>query len=618
MQRLIDNPIQFTRAYGPSFFVLVALGGALATSSLSGYLFWWAGIAFLVPVFLRADQNLPSGALTGSVLIYLLVLGINALFINPVYQAKGVYFIAYLLLSFSCFSKLTPQQSIAYGRIALTVTLGLVLWGIIQRYTGQGILVPQGPRANAIFYTPNTFAAFLNLLLLPLIARYVFSQNRSIVPVLLVFLGLVSTVSRGGLLAFSAGLIVLGGLTVLLKLPFKYQRLVRLIAGLLLVLAIDQVLTGLTTDLIKPYELSDRFSNALASGIEARLVLYGIAWDLIKEAPWFGHGYFNFQYFFQRDQVAPYLDSATKFVHNDYLQIWLETGIFGLIALLSIPITLFYSAWHSTKHALTAKNSNEQADHSDTLPLMLGLVAGSATTFAHALVDFPLYPPALLLLLGAEMGMINRLSADITNRPALFGRMTHQLEHMGLRSHVLSALLLSFLVIWLALPALAESIHQKARQTLVAHNTDTALKLFRLARALAPYEPMYYLTEGLAWRKTAVYANNRELAMAADRLFEAGAAVHPYRFENLYSRLKLNQDFGSLLDNPATPESLLKWNETIRTWHPNDISTQLDTINILRGLGRKTEAQGELDRLRKNRPNLKFGEQKGRIVRLEP
>ena len=56
------------------------------------------------------------------------------------------------------------------------------------------------------------------------------------------------------------------------------------------------------------------------------------AWQLIIERPLVGHGFGLFQYLYP--SIRTELGTSGFFVHNDYLQFWLESGVLGLILTL--------------------------------------------------------------------------------------------------------------------------------------------------------------------------------------------------------------------------------------------------------------------------------------------
>jgi len=76
----------------------------------------------------------------------------------------------------------------------------LSVWALIQYYTGDFKIIDVALRTNTIFFTPNTFAAAINLVLFPLIAINLRVKQKPLIFIvmLLLFYALILTKSRGG------------------------------------------------------------------------------------------------------------------------------------------------------------------------------------------------------------------------------------------------------------------------------------------------------------------------------------------------------------------------------------------------------------------------------------
>ena len=82
-----------------------------------------------------------------------------------------------------------------------------------------------------------------------------------------------------------------------------------------------------------------------------RSPVYWLSWQMIQEQPWLGRGLNTFgrEFFFYRantevGQSANLIKQAGSFqeVHNEYLQVWLELGLPGLVFFLAL--VLFFSS----------------------------------------------------------------------------------------------------------------------------------------------------------------------------------------------------------------------------------------------------------------------------------
>ena len=81
--------------------------------------------------------------------------------------------------------------------------------------------------------------------------------------------------------------------------------------------------------------------------------------------------------------------------HNDYLELWLETGIFGLAA-----VALFLTWWLLRSWRIWRDAESD--------PFERGATVISAVLLIHSLVDYPLRTAALLAVFAAACGLIAR------------------------------------------------------------------------------------------------------------------------------------------------------------------------------------------------------------------
>ena len=129
------------------------------------------------------------------------------------------------------------------------------------------------------------------------------------------------------------------------------------------------------------------------SSIDSRLIIWKITIDMIKDKPLFGIGIGSFKNNNQYYQ-AKYLLNNTKYLksrmqlldaHNEYLQIWVELGLIGLLIFL-YAIYIFYNIFlHYIKREKNIKNQL----------IALGLIGGITIYLFHCIFSFPFRIPAL-------------------------------------------------------------------------------------------------------------------------------------------------------------------------------------------------------------------------------
>ena len=147
-------------------------------------------------------------------------------------------------------------------------------------------------------------------------------------------------------------------------------------------------------------------AEPISGGISVRLTLIEAALAMYREGGVSGIGLAVFPLFYRQVRTALDDDSAGLFVHNDYVQLFVEGG-----PLLVAPLIVVLS-WVGV--VLWQFISNSSKNHS---PERLGATLALAALLAHAMVNFVFYAPALGLLIGF-------LVATVLNLPAVAGHNT--------------------------------------------------------------------------------------------------------------------------------------------------------------------------------------------------
>lgn len=238
------------------------------------------------------------------------------------------------------------------------------------------------------------------------------------------------------------------------------------------------------------------------------------------------------------------------------------------------------------------------------MTLAVALLAGMTAYFAHAMVDFVMYPPVLLLMFGAYLGVTNSGIASNEYRMQLFN--PERIEKSGLRFSVIRAVAGVFLVAWLSQPAIAQLAFDKAIRDVNRLDIQSALKYFELARRFAPYEPVYYSAEADIWYHAAVATKDPEPARRADDLLSRGADANPHVVGNLFLRALLHREVPELLPEPASMDTVLSWLEYVMQWHPHDNRVQVEYINTLYRMGRVSEVRKLLERYSRDYPESRW------------
>lgn len=518
----------------------------------------------------------PANLLAALLAVYCLWLAVEAAFLTPRYSSESVYRPLILLSAFGAVALLTRHSASRLFRAGAGLLAVLVLIGLLQFYFGFWHLAHNPQRAAAIFVTPNTFATAINLFLVPLVALYVTGRGgvSAYVCALWIFAGLLATESRGGYLGLIVGCLFLAAYTGVPRLRANWMPWLKMLAGLLAVL-IAFVLAVAAMD--APPELEPFGSTIVTRGSSLRIELAAIAISHILERPIAGYGANMFLPLFEMSK-PPELDvpSSYLFVHNDYLQVWLEFGLPGLALLVAVFVCAIVPVWAARRSAV-----------GDPLPLACG--AALVTVFVHALVDFPLYVPFLLAVIGGYLGA---LSAWRGNDPLLNSLVTNANARIqALATPLIKAVLTAVALVWLGQPLLADLASHVALGELTAGRTANAIYWQSVARRLEPRDSLHWWGEAVTWRDQAVEARNREFAARADALFAEAARVGPYEPLYLFERARLHRRHADLLERAASAEQIVSWTKRALELRPYSIQAQAEHARALAYADRPAEAK---------------------------
>ena len=228
---------------------------------------------------------------------------------------------------------------------------------------------------------------------------------------LIVFAGLVSSMSKMGFAASLSGLFVMGALAVAAPVPGKRKWLV--IGGLAALILFCFVF--LPSDAFVA-NYGGIFSRQQAA-LEGRGPIWRDTLHLIADYPLFGCGLGNYQTAFLKYQTSV-VDRVFTYAHNDYLQIAAELGVIGFLIAAILLAPIFAGTFRASLRA------------PDRTSRFLGLgCAGAITAMClHSFADFNMYVPANAFVfawicgIGASLTMGSQKTAGERQR-VLFGRL---------------------------------------------------------------------------------------------------------------------------------------------------------------------------------------------------
>jgi O-antigen ligase len=279
--------------------------------------------------------------------------------------------------------------------------IGAVAMGIVLALYAaiQDVMYGLDPRAT--FLNRQSFAALLNLIAIPLCGYFLIASAKR--TRLRIFIGiaifvLISTLAlisgRGATYSAAVGMAILA--------VVAWQHAVKRHVLVLLGLVAVAFLVGSQIGSIGTGErLASVITNPWEAG-SARFIIWKQSWEMLKDAPWMGVGIAHYALYYPSYR-APGDQNAGFFVHNDYLQIWIETGLPGLLLLIAVLGAVSGLYIRAIRHR-TFKGPKAIE--------LTALFAGLLAVAMHSFVDFNLYVLSVMALAGLTLGRFHALASS--------------------------------------------------------------------------------------------------------------------------------------------------------------------------------------------------------------
>ncbi len=191
---------------------------------------------------------------------------------------------------------------------------------------GENKALQEYGRFSGIFNNPNALGifSFLFFMLLTIIFKYhpsLFTKTERYFVTGIIVIGVVYSRSRSGMFA-----ILLFWLSLIV-----YER--HQIRGLLILFAAAFLINYTLSfeNIIRKMGLADFFRLESLDTGSGRKIAFMHAWDRIKEQPISGYGIGSTDRYFAENQAKLAKEGHIGGVHNSFLWVWLDMGLFGLL-----------------------------------------------------------------------------------------------------------------------------------------------------------------------------------------------------------------------------------------------------------------------------------------------
>lgn len=295
---------------------------------------------------------------------------------------------------------------------SLFVSFAVAFYGLAQ----YGGLIDGGNRIDSLLGNAAYMAVYMLFHIFVAFWLLVESRNTLLkvlyagLIVLFTFV-LIETGTRGTAIGLAVGVMVMSAYIGLFGAQFKQYRKYAIGAFILLVVAAGAFVAGRDSEFIQNNPNMARIANISLDDLRIRGIIWGMAWEGVKERPVLGYGQSNFNYVFN-EKYDPRLYAQEQWfdrAHNIFMD-WLITGGFlGLIAYLSI---FGWCVWYLLLRPLFNKE-----DHAFTVMergVLLGILAGY---FTHNLVVFDnivsyIFFAIILALITSRVGQVPKQVAE--------------------------------------------------------------------------------------------------------------------------------------------------------------------------------------------------------------
>lgn len=375
-------------------FAVLAFGGvewwAVAVLEIAALIFplvWW--VSAIQGGSIRVRRN----PLYLPMLVFGLLVALQYLSGRTVYAPFTRQGLLLLAAYFFLFFVLVNTLESRHQKVVLVMVLAIfgsavAVFAQVQEFLSNGRIYwwwepVQGGWIYGPYVNHNHYAGFMNMLvLLPLalaLGKVVRGDKIFVMLFLtvLMFSSLVFSASRGGLVSFG-GQLLLFGLVFALRRQKKQALAVLVLAVGLAVLV---TLVGMVV-------LEKRFGPAgqVEVAMEGRAVVWRDSLSGIRDHFWTGSGFGTFPVLYPRYKSIP-MGLQWRQAHNDYLQLFFETGVVGFFLLGWFLVRM---AGHVLPRLLQSNNAD--------FGITLGATAGCLGMLLHSLVDFNMQIPANAML----------------------------------------------------------------------------------------------------------------------------------------------------------------------------------------------------------------------------
>jgi O-antigen ligase len=310
--------------------------------------------------------------------------------------------LVYSIIFFAVLNNLHRQETTQIvSTVLVFLAMAIAFYALVQFLSGSdrvwNFIKPEQyhKRGSGTFICPNNLAGYLEMLL-PLALAYTLTGRLTHLQkvlvgyaALVIFAGIVVTISRGGWISAGITLLVLFVL-LFRQRGYRWQILILLAA-----------LVAVGAFFLRAERLSQERKTRLAEASAAtdfRIRILSPATEIWKDNLVWGVGPAHFDYRFRQYRPpSDQMQGRPDRVHNDYLNTLVDWGLVGGVLVLSVWLLFYFEVFRSWKFVQRAPD-DFSARRSNKSTFVLGGALGLFAILLHSFVDFNMHIPANAIL----------------------------------------------------------------------------------------------------------------------------------------------------------------------------------------------------------------------------
>ena len=338
------------------------------------------------------------------ILLFILI-AVLSILVNNSFWVSLKYFINLLspfLIYFFIINNIKTKDIFSFCLIIFFITASFVSIYLLIQYYGLDPFLSDTKRLTSTLGNRNYVSGYLALIF-PIAFSFFLIESKKRNKIfyetilLIIYTGIIVCHTRAIWIALFFSLL----LFVYLLSHFKINNILKdnkkwliiLFSLFLLITLIYSTDNPLNRSSITATERAVSAFDMQGSSLRTRLLIWNSTIDMIKDRPLLGSGlgtfplhYLDYQADFLQNNpdYMQFLGKAAE-AHNEYLQIWAEMGIIGLLLFLLIIIIFYRTNLNTIKKIKTIEGKI----------VVIGLISGVTITLIHSIFSFPFHIPAV-------------------------------------------------------------------------------------------------------------------------------------------------------------------------------------------------------------------------------